>query len=163
MAFLHTPEFWVAVSFAGFVALLLYFRVPARVIVALDKRAAIIAAQLEEARRLRDEAESLLASYQQKQRDAEKQIQDIVTLAGEEAERLAKETREMLEQRLERRTRLAEQKIERAEAEAIRDVQTRAVEIAIEASRSLLAKQMTPERQDALVETAIGELNRNLR
>jgi F-type H+-transporting ATPase subunit b len=155
---MFTPELVVALSFAGFVALILYFRVPGRIVRALDKRAAAIGAQIEEARGLREEAQQLLASYQRKQREAQREVEDIVTQAREEAGRFAKEMRDVLEQRLERRAKLAEQKIAQAETEAIRAVRNQAADLAIEAARVMLAKHVTENRRVMLADSAIAEL-----
>ena len=111
MAFLSTPEFWVAVSFVGFVLLLVYFKIPGKVAELLDKRADTIRQELDEARKLREEAQAILAEYQRKQKDAEKEAGEIIRLAQQEAEALAAETRTKLEETLERRTKLAEDKI----------------------------------------------------
>ena len=115
-------SFWVAVSFTLFVLALLYFGVPRRVTEALDARSAQIAQELDEARKLREEAQALLANYQRKQRDAEQEAEEIVTQARAEAERLAAETRETLAAQLERRTKQAEDKIAQAEAQAVKEV-----------------------------------------
>ena len=108
MDFFAEPEFWVGVGFLGFLGLLIYFKIPQAVTAALDRRAETIRKELEEARRLRDEAQAILADYERKQRDAEKEAQDIVRQARSEAEAFADETRRTLEESLARRTRLAD-------------------------------------------------------
>ena len=89
---LMTPEFWVAVAFFGFVGLLIYYRVPAMIGKALDDRAEAIRQELDEARRLREEAQELLADYQRKTREAEEEAKAIVEQARREAEALSAET-----------------------------------------------------------------------
>lgn len=92
MDILATPEFWVAVSFFLFLALLFYFGVHKKIATALDARAAAIAKEIEEAQSLREEAEKVLADYRRKQGDAAKEADDIVALAGKEAKAMATET-----------------------------------------------------------------------
>ena len=97
---LGMAEFWVAVAFVLFVAILVYYKVPALIAKALDDRADAIRQELDEARRLREEAQSLLADYQKKHRNVGKEAEDIITLARREAEALGHETRESLKQRV---------------------------------------------------------------
>lgn len=162
MAILATPEIWVAISFIGFFALLAYFKVPQAVTKALDKRADEIRSELDEARRLREEAQALLAEYQRKQRDAEREAEDIVTQAREEAERYAAETRAKLEETLERRMQLADDKIAQAEAQAISDVRTMAADVAVAAATRLLGEELTEAKAKSLVEAGIKELDSKL-
>ena len=160
--FLVSPEFWVAVSFVGFVAVIAYYRVPKTVTDALDKRAEGIRQELEEARRLREEAQAILADYERKQRDAEKEAEEIIELARRESVALAEETRKALEESLERRARLAEQKIARAEEQAVEDVRMMAVDVAIAAARSVIEKKMTPAAAAKLIDQNIRELKGTL-
>ena len=150
--------FWVAVAFVVFVGIVLYKKVPAQIAKALDARAAAIAKEIAEAQKLRDEAQSLFASYQRKHRDAEKEAEEIVALAKSEALRLAAETRASLETQIARRTKMAEDKIARAEAQAVAEVRALAAEIAIGAARRVIANSMTPDRAKALIDSAIGEV-----
>ena len=160
--FLKSPEFWVAVSFVGFIALIVYYRVPKAVSDALDKRADGIRQELEEARRLREEAQGILADYERKQRDAEKEAEEIIELAKRESEALAEETRRTLQESLERRAKLAEQKIARAEEQAVEEVRMKAVDVAIAAARSVIEKKMTPAAAAKLVDQNIRELKGTL-
>ncbi|MBZ0217136.1 MAG: ATP F0F1 synthase subunit B [Fimbriimonadaceae bacterium] len=155
---LSTPEFWVAVSFVLFVALMLKFGVPSMLARALDKRAVDIRAELEEAQKLREEAQAVLAEYQRKRRDAESEASDIITLAKEEAERLAAETRVKLEESLERRLKMAELKISQAEIQAEQDVRAITADAAIKAAESVIAAKMTSKAQADLVAESIKEL-----
>src|SRR5215468_10158957 len=102
------PTFWVAVSTTTFIVIVFIVKAPAMVVKSLDARAVAIAKELEEARTLREEAQALLASYQKRQRDAEKEAQEIVVQARAEAERLAIETKKSLEAQIARRAKLAE-------------------------------------------------------
>jgi F-type H+-transporting ATPase subunit b len=159
--FIFEPEFWVAISFFIFVGVLLYLGVHKKLAAALDARAAMIAKELAEAKRLREEAERVLADYRRKG-DAVKEAQDIVSLAAKEAEILTAETRHSMKEYFERRMKLAEDKISRAEAEALRDVRAAAADAAVAAAQSLIAKSLTPETADKLVKQGIDALKGKL-
>jgi F-type H+-transporting ATPase subunit b len=162
MAILSTPEFWVAVSFFLFLAGLVYLGVHKKLAAALDKRAALIAKELEEARHLREEAEKVLADYRRKQGDAVKEAQAIIDLAGKEAEILTAETRHSMAEHFERRMKLAEDKIDRAEAEALREVRSAAADAAVAAAQSVIAQELTPEAADKLLKQGIDALKGKL-
>ncbi len=151
-------EFWVAVSFFGFIAVAFYYKLPGMITKALDERAAKIRNELEEAQRLREEARTLLAEYQRKQRDAVKEAEEIVAHAKIDAERYAAEAARDLESALARRAGMAETRIAQAEAQAVKDVRAAAVDLAIGAARRLLADELAGERGDKLVDDAISEL-----
>ena len=151
MGFLSTPEFWVAVSFFIFLGALFYFGVHKKVATLLDARAAQIAKELEEARRLREEAEKVLADYRRKQSEAASEADSIIALAAKEAESLAAETRKSVKEHFERRMKLAEDKIARAEADAVREVRSVAVDAAVAAAQALIAEKLTPDRAEKLV------------
>ena len=153
-----TPEFWVAVSFLCFLALLLKARVPALLTKALDDRADAIRKELDEARRLREEAQKLLADYQKKQREAEGEAKAIVEQARLEAEAMATETRRSLAEGLERRTRLAEEKIARAEAQALGEVRAAAVDMAMAAAEKILVARAGGATGAGLVDQSIRDL-----
>lgn len=156
------PVFWVMIAFIGFVALLIYYGVPRAVGKALDDRAAAIRADLDEARRLRDEAHALLADYQRRSREAEDETKTILEQAKREGEALAAETRKNLQESVERRTKLAEEKIERAEAQALSDVRTAAVESAIAAAEKILKSRVAGATADTLIENGIRDLDGKL-
>lgn len=162
MEFIHEPEFWVAVSFFLFVGLVLYLGVHRKIATALDARAALIAKELEEARRLRDEAEKMLADYRRKQSEAVAETKDIVDLAVKEAEALAAETRQSVKEHFDRRMKLAEDKIGRAEEDAIREVRSVAVDTAVAAAESLIAAKLTADRAGKLVTESIDGLKSKL-
>lgn len=162
MDFLSTPEFWVAVSFVGFVLLIMYFKVPAQMGALLDDRADKIRNELDEARRLREEAQAMLAEFERKQRDAQKEAESIITLAKQEAEALAKETREKLKDSLERRGKIAEEKIARAEEQAVSEVRSVAVNVAIAAAEQIIESKMTPAASKKLVDQSIKDLKTKL-
>ena len=162
MEFITEPEFWVAISFFLFVGGLLYLGVHKKLAAALDARAAMIAKELEDAKRLRQEAEKVLADYRRKQGDAVKETQGIISLASKEAEILAAETRRSMSEHFERRMKLAADKIARAETEALREVRAAAAEAAIAAAQIVIAQKLTPEGADKLVKQGIDALKGKL-
>jgi len=162
MEFIYEPEFWVAVSFFLFVGGLLYLGVHKKIAAVLDHRAELIAKELDEAKRLRLEAEKVLADYRRKQGDAVKETKAIVDLAAKEAEILAAETRRSMAEHFERRMKLAEEKIARAETEALREVRAAAAEAAVAAAQIVIAEQLTPETADKLVRQGIDALKSKL-
>lgn len=133
------PETWVALAFVCFVGLLAYIGAHRRVIDALDARQARIRSELDEARRLREEAQSLLAAFERKGREAETEAEGIIASAKAEAERLAGEAKTRAEDFVARRTKMAEAKIAQAEAQALADVRSAAAEAAVAAAEKILA------------------------
>jgi len=162
MDFLFEPEFWVAVSFFLFLGTVIYFGAHKKVATALDARAASIAKELDEAKRLRGEAEKVLADYRQKQGEVAKEAEGIVTLASKEAEILAAETRRSMKEHFERRMKLAEDKISRAEADALREVRAAAADAAVTAAQAVIAENLTPQGADKLVKQGIEALKGKL-
>ncbi len=162
MSIFATAEFWVAVAFFGFVGLLIYYNTPQLITKALDERADGIRRELDEARRLREEAQQLLADYQRKSREPEEEASAIIEQARREAEALAAETRQSLKESLERRSKLAEEKIARAEAQALNEVRAAAVESAVAAAERILKRKVTPEVNARLVDQSISEAKRKL-
>lgn len=154
---LHDPVFWTAVGFVILVALA-GKSIAKSIAGGLDVRAERIKATLDEAANLRTEAQSLLAEYQRRQRDALKESEQIVTHAKTEAKRLAEKAAADLETALKRREQMAMEKIAQAEAEALRQVRETAVDLAVLAARALIAEKMTAERTGKLVDNAIDEL-----
>jgi F-type H+-transporting ATPase subunit b len=157
-----TAEFWVLIAFLLFMAILVWKGVPGLIGKALDQRAATIRNELDEARRLREEAQQLLADYQRKTREAEDDAKSIVEAAKREAESLAAETRKAMAEQVERRTKAAEEKIARAEAQALADVRAAAVNLAVKASEGLLKTKLSGEAGSALVDSAIRDLKGKL-
>jgi F-type H+-transporting ATPase subunit b len=160
---LATPEFWAAVAFFLFLGLLVHYRVPDLAAKWLDDRAEAIRKELDEARRLREEAQQLLADYQRKSREAVEEANAIVEQARLEAEGLAVETRRNLRQSLERRTKLAEDKIARAEAQALAEVRAAAVDAAVAAAERILKTKIVGAAGVRLVDQSIHELRGKLR
>jgi F-type H+-transporting ATPase subunit b len=159
---LATPEFWVLVSFVLFILLLVYLKVPGKVGTLLDERAVRISKELDEARKLREEAQGLLADYERKRRDADKEADAIIAQAREEAEIFATETREKLGETIERRGRMAEEKIAQAEAQAVKEVQAAAADIAIAAATRIIAEEVQGPKADQLVDDSIASLKDRL-
>jgi F-type H+-transporting ATPase subunit b len=162
MEFVYEPEFWVAVSFFLFVGGVLYLGVHKKIAAALDARADMIAKELDEEKRLRDEAEKVLADYRRKEGDAVKEAEAIISLAAKEAELLAAETSRSMKEHFERRMKLAEEKIARAETEALREVRAAAADAAVAAAQSVIAAKLTPEAADKLVKQGIDALKSKL-
>ena len=156
------PTFWVAVGTVLFVGLLVWQRVPGMVAKMLDQRAAAIKAELDEARRLREEAEVLLAQYRDKTANAQQEAQAIIEAAKDVAERMAADARVQLQLQIERRGKMAEQKIAQAEAEALADVRAAATSAATKAAAEVIGKNMTEPKRDELIETAIRDLRTKL-
>jgi len=152
------PELWVLVSFVLFLALLVYYKIPNKVAKALDDRAGKIHAELEEARRLREEAQTILADYQRKQRDAEKEAEDIIAMARREARFYAEESHKALNEFLQRRVKLAEEKIARAEQQAVQDIRSRSVDVAVAAAEMLIARELKGKSAEGLVDKSIRDV-----
>jgi F-type H+-transporting ATPase subunit b len=159
---LSTAEFWVAVAFFAFLAILLYYKVPALLAKALDERAAAIRTELDEARRLREEAQALLADYRKKHRNSAQEAEAIVEQARHEAEAFGHETRRALAETLQRRGRHAEERIARAEAEAVEEVRAAAVDMAIAAAEKILREQAAGAAGAQLIDESIRGLKGRL-
>ncbi len=153
-------SFWVAVAFVAFCAILAKFAYR-RIIDALDARAKTISDQLDDAVRLREEAQALLASYQRKQRDAMQEAEDIIEHAKQEAVRLAAEAETALEAEVKRRGELAQAKIAQAETQALKEVRDSAVEISLRAAETLIKQNLDQPTADNLVDDAIRELGKS--
>lgn len=152
------PTFWVLVAFIGFVGVLVYFKVPGMVTKGLDARAEKIKADLEDADALLKEARDLLASYQKKQREAADEAQEIKARAKEEGKRIVENGRARLEDSLQRREKLAMDRITQAEASALDEIRARTVDIALDATRDLLADNLSDHKANAMLDDAIKEL-----
>lgn len=160
-ALIHDPSFWVAVSFVIFVVLA--WRPMKKAIAgALDERADKICRDLDEAVKLREEAQALLASYKRRQRDAENEVEEMLKNAKHEAERMREQAGRELEEMLKRREQQALDRIARAEADAVADVRRMAVELAIAATRRLLAENISEDRAAGLVDESIKQVEQKL-
>ena len=155
-------EFWVAVAFVIFVAVLGYVRAHKRVVESIDERRDRIRAELEGAARLKAEAQALLAQYQRQLQEAEREAQAIVESAKSEANRLAAEVEAKMQDFFARRTKMAESKIAQAEAQALADVRSAAAEAAAAAAETILSRTVKGKVADALVAKGIAEINEKL-
>ena len=155
-------EFWVAVSFVLFVGVLGYFGVHKMLVKGIDDRRDRIKAELDEARRLKAEAEALLATYRRKQQEAEQEARAIVASARTEAERLAAEAEAKIEEFVGRRTKMAESKIAQAEAQALADVRSAAAEAAVAAAETILTRTVKNKVADDLIAKGIADLKGKL-
>jgi F-type H+-transporting ATPase subunit b len=154
--------FWVGVSFFIFLGILTYFGVPKAIIAALDGRGEKVAQELAEARRLRMEAEKLLAEYEAKRKAAETEAASIIAAAGEEAQRLAAEAEAKLNDFVTRRTKSAQEKIAQAESQAEADVRAAAAEAATKAAEIIIRAQVGGKAGDALFATGLDEVKAKL-
>lgn len=159
---LRSTEFVVTIAFLLFIGVLVYFKVPAMIGGLLDKRAAGIKAELDEARALHDEARSILASYERKQKEVQAQADRIVETAKREALAAAEQAKADLKAAIKRRLAAAEDQIASAEAAAVREVRDRAVSVAVAAAGDLIAAQMTAAERNRLIDAAIGEVESRL-
>jgi len=155
-------ELWVAIAFAIFVGILIYVGVPKLITNSLDDRAKRIEAELDEARRLKEEAQGLLAEYQRKQHQAEGEAQAIIESAKAEAERIAAEAKTKMEEFVVRRTKMAETKIAQAEAQAVADVRAAAAEAAVTAAETILTQSVKGKVADDLIAKGISDVKAKL-
>lgn len=154
--------FWAFVALVIFLAGVVYLKVPGMLGKSLDDRANRIRAELEEARRLREEAQQLLAEYQRKRKEAEQEAGELLSAAKKEAAQLVEEARQKTEEYVTRRAALAEQKIGQAEREAVNEVRSRAVDIAVEAARGLIAAEVDAKSGAALFRQAVEDVKAKL-
>ncbi len=159
---LFEAEFWVAVAFVIFGVILWKTGAFAQITNGLDARGALVRAELDEAKRLREEAAELLASYTQRRKEAEREASDIVTAAREEAERTAEEAHQRMEDFVRRRTAAAEAKIAQAEVQATAQVRAAAADAAIEVSETILRERMTGEAAQDLVSRSLADVRTKL-
>ncbi|MDP5335066.1 MAG: F0F1 ATP synthase subunit B [Paracoccaceae bacterium] len=159
---LKNTDFVVLLAFLLFIGVLYYFKVPGLIGGLLDKRADTIRGELEEARALREEAQTLLASYERKQKEVQEQADRIIAQAKDEAATAAEQAKADLQKSIARRIAAAEDQIASAEAAAIKEVRDRAVVIAIGAARDVIAKQMTAADGNKLIEEGIEVVDAKL-
>jgi F-type H+-transporting ATPase subunit b len=162
MHHLAEAEFWVAVAFLMFLGVLGWIGAHRMITDALDGRAAHIKAELDEARRVRDEAEALLAEYKRKRSEADREAEAIVTAARGEAERVAAEAKTKVEEFVARRTKMAETKIAQAEAQALADVRSAAADAAVAAAEKILSETAKGKVGDDLIAQGIRDLKAKL-
>lgn len=159
---LNNTDFVVTLGFLLFIGVLVYFKVPALITGLLDKRADKIRDEIDQARKLREEAQSLLASFERKQKEVTAQADGIVRAARTEAEAAAAQAKADLERSMARRLQAATDQIASAEKAAVKDVTDRAVSVAVTAAQAVLADKMTDSKSDALIDEAIATVGAKL-
>ncbi|MBT3792751.1 MAG: F0F1 ATP synthase subunit B [Rhodospirillales bacterium] len=157
LAFYEHPEIWLLVSFVIFIALI---SKPAwkQISAGLDARSDAIKAELDEARLLREEAQTALANFQRKSRDAAKEAKRILAHAEDEAKRITTEAEVALAETLKRHEALAQDRIEQSQARAIEEVRAEAIEVALAATARILRENLDEQKSDALIDAAVQEL-----
>jgi F-type H+-transporting ATPase subunit b len=159
---LNEGETWVAVGFVLVIALLLWKGVPGMVGKMLDQRAAVISAELEEAKRLRTEAAALLADYKKRAAGAEAEAQSIVADAKAQAAQFATESRAALTAQIERRAATAKDKIAQAEAAAMNEIRSLAADAAVNGAQKLILARLDEKRAGSLIADGIKGLGEKL-
>lgn len=159
---LSNTDFIVLVAFILFIAVLFYFKVPGMIGKMLDDRASGIQSEIDEARALREEAQTLLASYERKQKEVQAQADKIVEQAKKDAEAAAEQARADLKVSIERRLAAANDQIASAEASAVKEVRDTAALVAVQAARDVIEKQMTADDGNKLIDDAIAEVDARL-
>jgi F-type H+-transporting ATPase subunit b len=162
MHILMEAEFWVAVAFVLFLAVVIYAGAHKMLLGALDQRSARIKSELDDARRLKDEAAKLLAEYKQKTANAQQEADGIIAGAKADAERLAEEAHARLEEFVTRRTKMAETKIAQAEAQALADVRSAAADAATSAAEKILIQAAKGKVADSLIAQGIDDVKKKL-
>jgi F-type H+-transporting ATPase subunit b len=156
------PETWVAIAFIILMAVFVYMGVHRTVLAALDHRAARIKAELDDARKLKDEAAKVLAEYKTRRASAEREAEDIIANAKAEAERIAADAKTKMEDFVARRTKAAESKIAMAEAQAVADVRAAAADAAVSAASTILSQSVKGSVADDLLAKGIAEVRAKL-
>src|SRR5262249_35342963 len=159
---IEDPETWVAIAFIILMAGFGYLGVHRTVLKALDNRAARIKAELDDARRLKDEAAKVLGEYKARRASAEREAAEIGAGARAEAERTAADAKAKMEDFVTRRTKAAENKIALAEAQALADVRAAAAEAAVSAATTILSGTVKGNVADNLLSKGIAEVQRKL-
>jgi F-type H+-transporting ATPase subunit b len=156
------PETWVAIAFVILMGVFAYVGVHRTVLKALDNRSQRIKAELDDARRLKDEAAKVLDDYKVRRASAEREAEEIIAGARAEAERIATEAKAKMEDFIARRTKTAESKIALAEAQAVADVRAAAADAAVEAASTILSKSVKGDLADNLLAKGIDEVRQKL-
>ena len=156
------PETWVAIAFIIMLGIFAWLGVHRTVLTALDHRAERIRGELDDARRLKEEAAKVLADYQARRASAEREAEEIVTNAKAEADRIAAEAKAKMEDFVARRTKTAEGKIALAEAQALADVRAAAADAAVQAASTILSQSVKGSLADDLLAKGIAEVRQKL-
>ncbi|GEQ98007.1 ATP synthase subunit b [Iodidimonas gelatinilytica] len=155
----QSAEFYVALGFVIFVALLLYFGIHKMIAKALDDRSAKIAGQIDEARQLREEAQADLAQRQRRQREAASEADAIIAQAEDDARLMTSEAMAEINRVSTRREEVARQKIKQAEQDALRNLRAEATDIAVKAARTVIADKLSGKKGSDLIATTIKGLD----
>ena len=159
---LSNAELWVAAGLLLFFGILIFTGAFKMVGAALDDKANKIQSELDEAARLRPEAEALLAQIKLEKAEAQAQAADMLKAAEADARRLEEDAKVKLEEALARRQTLAERRIAQAEAQATAEVKAAAAELAIKAAEDILAARLASQKRDPLVDDAIAQMGTRL-
>ena len=162
LAWWEDTAIWVSLGFLAVMGLLAYLGVHKTVGKALDERSQKIADELDAARRMREEAQELLAQYQRRQREAEDEAQSIIDQAKKDASRMSVEMRDKINDQIARRAKAAEEKIARAEAQAVAEVRGQTADLAVDTAKAIIKTRVDQGAQSALIEKAIDELRTKL-
>ncbi len=156
------PETWVAIAFILFVGVVLYYKLPGKIADALDLRSAAIARELEEARKLRTEAEFLLEDYKRRAESAQTEAEEIIAQAEREASAYAKEARTAFDELIARRLSVAEQKIKLEEEKARKQIRAQAAELAISAAEQLIEQKVTGNIAENTITASLDRIKKRL-
>ena len=154
--------FWALIGLILFFVVIFYVKVPAKINGSLDERAETIRKELEDALKMREEAQALLSEYQRKRHEAESEAEAIIAEANSEAERLTLETSQALEEMIARRTKAAEDKIAQAESQAVAEVRAKAADIAVAAAEEILAAKVKDKVADDILAKSIEQVKERL-
>jgi len=150
------PEMWVAAGLLIFILLIIFLKVPKMAAGALDAKTQQIQSDLDEAARIRAEAEAMLATLKAEREAAEAQARDMIANAHEEAKRLEAQAKVKLEETIKRREQMAERRIALAETQAAAEVKAAAADLAAQAAEAVLAQRLAGQISDPLVDKAIA-------
>lgn len=159
---LNDTSFVVLIAFVIFVGVILYYGVPKLVTGMLDTRADGIKSEIDEARALREEAQTILASFERKHKEVEGQVAGIIEHAKVEAQIAADAAKQDLKDSIVRRLQAAVDQVKSAEEAAVREVKDKAVTIAIAAAGEVIAAKMTAADAGDLIDHAITEVSEKL-
>jgi len=157
-----SDSFAVLIGFVLFIAVVLYFQVPSKIAAMLDARANRIRAQLEEAREAKEEAQTLLASFERKQADVQREADEIVKRAKAEATAASEQAQVDLQDSIARKLRAAEDRIAQAEAGATREVRNAAAMAATAAAREAISGGLSPESAGSMLDEGIATIGSRL-
>lgn len=159
---IYEADLWVAVAFVLFLLVLVRLGAHRSVFGVLDDRRDRIQSELDEAKRLRSEAEDVLAEYKRRQAEAEREAEALIRSAEQEGERLQAEARAKVEEFVARRTKMAENKIAQAEAQALAEVRSAAADAAVAAAEKILGNAVKGKVADSLIADGIRDLQTKL-